>query len=76
MSNFETYENICEFLDYLRRACIKKSFILKDEITVVQVSDMTHGSLFQWPRISPSNKLSFDYNPFKIFFATIVYYWL
>lgn len=24
MSNFETYENICEFLDYLRRACIKK----------------------------------------------------
>lgn len=29
MSNFETYENICEFLDYLRRACIKKSFRLK-----------------------------------------------
>lgn len=76
MSNFETYENICEFLDYLRRACIKKCFILKDEITVVQVSDMTHGSLFQWPRISPSSKLYFDYNPFKIFFATIVYYWL
>lgn len=48
MSNFETYENICEFLGYLRRACIKKSFILKpDEITVVQVSDMTHGPLFQ-----------------------------
>lgn len=27
MSNFEAYENICEFLDYFRRACIKKSFI-------------------------------------------------
>lgn len=29
MSNFETYENICEFLGYLRRACIKKKFHLK-----------------------------------------------
>lgn len=35
MLNFEIYENICEFLDYLRRVCIKKSFILKDEIIVV-----------------------------------------
>lgn len=56
--------NIWEYLWVFRlfkMSLYKKSFIIKDEITVVQVSDMTHGPLFQWPRISPSSKLYYDY---------------